>query len=208
MMGLLRQATQAFVEDVSISLSNLPAGIACIAQIPEKASPIYNGERLISYAILTGDSAGNDAARTDDGAVKEATAVLTGKIASEEIRHELKVVLSLDEGRNVDHKMPLHRLAGKTLIKHLETKLDDQQQRGLFGMATAVEEIKREIIAISTSANVSSRYTAFVGVDPSTKDKNVKVKMSVPRAGRRGGPRAGAHSFASSPGTPQLFKHF
>jgi len=215
MMALLRQATQAFVDDVNISISNLPSGVSCVTQIPEKAPPVYNGERLVSYAILSGDI----------GASSEATATLTGKIGAEEIKHELKISLTGEGiGANDGEKMALHRLAAKTLIKHLETKMDDaknedddDQGRGFFGRrrisdseddedddedgdatddgkskkkdkklsaeAKAKKELrqkrKREIIVISTSANVSSRFTAFVGVDPSTKDKNTEAKAKV-----------------------------
>ena len=64
MMQLLRQATQAFVDDVEISISDLPDGVTTVAQIPEKAPPVYNGERLVSYAILKGDlSADSTAAK-------------------------------------------------------------------------------------------------------------------------------------------------
>merc|ERR1712183_298094 len=119
----------------------------------------------------------------------------------------------MGESAAADAKMAVHRLAAKTLIKHLETKIDEaegndddrspygrrqwsdsededsadgkRKEKELSAEAKAKKKLrknrKREIVVISTSANVGSRFTAFVGVDPATKDKNLKGKVVIAR---------------------------
>ena len=135
MVSLLRFATQAHPRDVNIAVSNLPNGIEYVSQIPEKPA-LLAGERLVSYAIFTGelkgfsegtkdgkDENGGTDADNDGNMVK---AVLTAKVGDDDIRQELTFALKPFHGDDAmnDHRdeksMLLHRLAAKELIKQLE----------------------------------------------------------------------------------------
>lgn len=51
-------------------------------------------------------------------------------------------------------RLTVHRLAARTLIRSLEMKGEDEN-----------EKVKEEVVKVSVQSGVSSTFTAFVGVD-------------------------------------------
>ena len=112
-----------------------------ILQSPPILPPIYNGEKLVLYAILKPrDSV--------DEAPLEGTVILKGKIPGKEICHSLSFTVDTT-AKDPSPSTTVHHLAAKALVK------DWQNER----------KSKDEIIKLSIEASVISAHTAFIAVD-------------------------------------------
>ncbi|KAK3087757.1 hypothetical protein FSP39_010231 [Pinctada imbricata] len=153
-MSLLKCAMQPVVDDVSVEWE-LPTKVG-VTNIPQTPPPIYNEEKTVLYALLTG----SEELVTFDGRLK-----LKGKAQGREFEYCLDFTESQPQNNDVG-PLPIHRLAAKSLIKELEDK--ELKAEG----KESKEKITKQIVTVSLSANIASRHTSFVGVD---KDSKVKV---------------------------------
>ncbi|XP_069107146.1 von Willebrand factor A domain-containing protein 5A-like [Argopecten irradians] len=144
-MTVLNHAMQQPVTNLNLEW-NLPPGCTAI-NIPQQAPVVFKGQKVITYALINGVEH-----LTED---TQCSVVLKGDIGKENSIHytlnfDLMTVVKSDDS------FPVHRLTAKTQIKDFETSDDDSK--------------KGEITLLSMSANVVSRYTAFVGVDKEKKE--------------------------------------
>ncbi|XP_069106655.1 von Willebrand factor A domain-containing protein 5A-like isoform X2 [Argopecten irradians] len=144
-MTVLNHAMQQPVTNLNLEW-NLPPSCTAI-NIPQQAPVVFKGQKVIIYALINGVEHLNEDT--------QCSAVLKGDIGKENSIHytlnfDLMTVVKSDDS------FPVHRLAAKTQIKDFETSGDDSK--------------KGEITLLSISANVVSRYTAFVGVDKDKKE--------------------------------------
>ncbi|XP_069106666.1 von Willebrand factor A domain-containing protein 5A-like isoform X2 [Argopecten irradians] len=144
-MTVLKHAMQLPVTNLNLEW-NLPPGCTAI-NIPQQAPVVFKGQKVIIYALINGVEHLNEDT--------QCSAVLKGDIGKENSIHytlnfDLMTVVKSDDS------FPVHRLAAQTQIKDFEKSGDDSK--------------KGEITLISMSANVVSRYTAFVGVDKEKKE--------------------------------------
>ncbi|XP_069107151.1 von Willebrand factor A domain-containing protein 5A-like isoform X1 [Argopecten irradians] len=144
-MTVLNHAMQQPVTNLNLEW-NLPPSCTAI-NIPQQAPVVFKGQKVITYALINGVEH-----LTED---TQCSVVLKGDIGKENsIYYTLNFdLLSVVEP---DESFPVHRLAAKTQIKDFEATGDDSK--------------KGEITLLSMSANVVSRYTAFVGVDKDKKE--------------------------------------
>ncbi|XP_069107148.1 von Willebrand factor A domain-containing protein 5A-like isoform X2 [Argopecten irradians] len=144
-MTVLNHAMQQPVTNLNLEW-NLPPSCTAI-NIPQQAPVVFKGQKVITYALINGVEH-----LTED---TQCSVVLKGDIGKENsIYYTLNFdLLSVVESAD---SFPVHRLAAKTQIKDFETAGDDSE--------------KGEITLLSMSANVVSRYTAFVGVDKDKKE--------------------------------------
>ncbi|XP_069105738.1 von Willebrand factor A domain-containing protein 5A-like [Argopecten irradians] len=144
-MTVLNLAMQQPVTNLNLEW-NLSPGCTAI-NIPQQAPVVFKGQKVITYALINGVEHLNEDT--------QCSAVLKGDIGKENSIH---YTLNFDLMTMVksDDSFPVHRLAAKTQIKDFETAGDDSK--------------KGEITLLSMSANVVSRYTAFVGVDKDKKE--------------------------------------
>ncbi|XP_060064465.1 von Willebrand factor A domain-containing protein 5A-like [Ylistrum balloti] len=146
-MAVLKCAMQHPVTNLKLEWT-LPSGCTVI-NIPEQIPPVFEGGKLIAYALVQGAENLTEGGPT--------SVVLTGDI---EKQNNLQHSMTFDLITNIfyDETFPVHRLAAKTQIKEFETHTTDDDSK------------KGEITMMSISANVVSRYTGFVGVDKETKE--------------------------------------
>ncbi|XP_069107143.1 von Willebrand factor A domain-containing protein 5A-like isoform X2 [Argopecten irradians] len=196
-MTVLNHAMQQPVTNLNLEW-NLPPSCTAI-NIPQQAPVVFKGQKVITYALINGVEH-----LTED---TQCSVVLKGDIGKENSIHytlnfDLMTVVKSDDS------FPVHRLTAKAQIKDFETSGDDSK--------------KGEITLLSMSANVVSRYTAFVGVDKDKKElvdggrlvqrkslRGTPVGHSLPRSARRG--RCGAalgssyslHQYESSNNLPR-----
>ncbi|KAL3888728.1 hypothetical protein ACJMK2_001091 [Sinanodonta woodiana] len=136
-ISLLRCAMQPVASDVEITW-DLPSHVTWI-MMPAKIPYIFVGVRQILYLMLSRTDC------VDPYCVCSMT--LKGKLLSKPF--EYKETFTLHDNTETGPSAPIHRLAAKAQIKELQ--LNDVP--------------KEQIITVSKSANVISKYTAFVMVD-------------------------------------------
>lgn len=142
-VSVLKSAMQQPVINLQLQWT-LPTGCTAV-NIPSQVAPMFEGEKLIVYALIQG--AGSTLSETGQSSV-----VLTGEVGENTIKHT--VTFDLVTSSQSEEACPIHRLAAKAQIKEFEANSDD------FDASK-----KGEITLVSVSANVVSRYTAFIGVD-------------------------------------------
>jgi hypothetical protein len=145
-MKTLKCAMQASVTDLHLDWQL--GGSPKLVQVPREMPPLFAGDRLIVYAINSGEQT------VLDGRVQ-----LKGKIGQREVAFDLNVESNKDTSP-VDAALPVHRLAAKAEIKHLQDLEKDEANK-----------CKAEIILLSIAANIVSCHTSMVGVDKDCKEK-------------------------------------
>jgi hypothetical protein len=93
---------------------------------------------------------------------------VNGKCGEMEFSKTIKTIIQKTEA---DINFPLHRLAAKVQIKALQDTEDSETQSNK-------ETIKNNILLLSLSLNLGSRYSSFVGVDPARKIQFLLVRSS------------------------------
>ncbi|XP_048773306.2 von Willebrand factor A domain-containing protein 5A-like isoform X2 [Ostrea edulis] len=136
-MSALRCSVQGGIADASLTWT-LPEGCTVI-NAPDEVPPVFPGERLILYAIITGDIPKDFSGKT--------SLMLTGKVGEKNVSFSMQ--FDMDSCTHADDSCPLHRLAAKSKLAEMELNMTDENA----------------MVALSTAMNVPCRYTAFVGVD-------------------------------------------
>ena len=127
-----------------------------VVQSPSKIPPVFNGDKLVMYALL----------KNGAGKRGECTAVLKGNVMGSSIEHCIKFKL---EGSVSATALPVvHQLSAKSLIQ------DWQNGNGLEGKSS--EGRKSAIIKLSIESSVVSSHTAYVAVDED-QDKPIEGAM-------------------------------
>uniref|UniRef100_A0A3B3V3L8 VWFA domain-containing protein n=1 Tax=Poecilia latipinna TaxID=48699 RepID=A0A3B3V3L8_9TELE len=140
-MQSLRFALQPIVEDISVSW-DLPKGVSATVLSPP-ITAIFEGERSLIYAQLTGQSSG------------EADCSVTVKYSLD--GHPSRSQLHFNLKPAEDSGLTVHRLAARTMIRSLES--EKRTQRGQQD-----EEMKKKVVELSVQSGVSSSFTAFIAV--------------------------------------------
>ena len=133
----LKRALQPAITDVSV-LFQVPKEYG-VLQSPHKLPPIFNGEKLVVYAVL----------KSKEGLTKkmDCTAVLKGNMLGEKQEH--KVPFTLDSSAAAPSLPVVHHLAAKALIADWESEYKE----------------KKSIIDLSIESSVISSHTAFIAID-------------------------------------------
>ena len=112
-----------------------------VQQSPQNLPPVYNGEKMVVYGVLSPKSTPQD--RELSG-----KAILKGQILGKKMEHS--VPFSINPVATRSPSLPaIHHLAAKALIK-------DWQDQGTS---------KEEIVKLSVDSSVISSHTAFIAVD-------------------------------------------
>ena len=144
MIRSLKRALQPSVTDVSVDFQ--VNGQYDVLQSPLILPPIYNGEKLVLYAILKPrDSV--------DKVPLEGTAILKGKIPGKEICHSLPFTIN-HAAKDLSPPSTVHHLAAKALIKEWQNE----------------RKSKEEIVKLSIEGSVISTHTAFIAIDEESSD--------------------------------------
>ncbi|XP_062620555.1 von Willebrand factor A domain-containing protein 5A-like [Saccostrea cucullata] len=142
-MSALKCSLQSALTDVSLSWS-LPK-CCTVINSPEEVSGVFQGEKLILYAIISGEIPEDYSCGT--------SLKMVGKAGKKSV--EFSVDFDLSKSRDTtDNSYPLHRLAAKTKLSEMEINRSD----------------KGIMVALSTALNVTCKYTAFVGVDKTKRE--------------------------------------
>ncbi|KAL5015447.1 hypothetical protein ScPMuIL_009717 [Solemya velum] len=144
-MSLIRCCVEPMISDFSVEC-NLQAGISSIC-VPQEQPIMFSGHRIILYLLLEGSESRN---------ILRGNIKLKGRIGETPFEYMLPFGLRDQLNLKVDESLPLHRLAAKSMIKELE---DEDMPIG------KQNELIKQIILISKSANILSQYTSFVGID-------------------------------------------
>ncbi|XP_062620556.1 von Willebrand factor A domain-containing protein 5A-like [Saccostrea cucullata] len=154
-MSVLKNSVQCGITDVSLTW-NLPEGCSVI-NAPEEVPPIFQGENLILYGIISGDISKH--------ASKTPSMKLTGKAGDKNVEFNVDFDSNISKSSDTDESYPLHRLAAKSRLSEMETN-------------DANESL---MVALSTEVNVTCKHTAFVGVDRESKEivgKYIPMQMT------------------------------
>ncbi|XP_067835453.1 von Willebrand factor A domain-containing protein 5A-like isoform X2 [Heptranchias perlo] len=142
----LKFALQPAVSNLTISWK-LPPGLEVVV-LSQPPTVVFNGQRSIVYGQLKG--------KVDPSL--EAEASLKYSLGQQLVQNSTKFRLQADKtGRST-----IHHLAAKTMIMNLESGVDRE-----------TEAVEKQIIEISTQANVISSHTAFIAIN---KDLNQAVQ--------------------------------
>ena len=108
-------------------------------QSPQNLPPIFNGEKLVAYAILKSQKAiiGN----------VDCTASLKGSMLGAKVEH--KIPFTLENATPAPSLPVIHHLAAKALITDWET----------------AQKEKKSIVDLSIESSVISSHTAFIAID-------------------------------------------
>nr|CDS32001.1 hypothetical transcript [Hymenolepis microstoma] len=164
-LSVLKATLQPMLKDVSLKWDVKVDGKAVEPlTVPSQLPPLFSGHYLTVFGLTAAS------ARGDSGNPKvEGTLTLSYKL-NEEVQTQITRVESL----GVEHEnLGLHRLAAKAQLLELVDKYSSLEVRGEESKKEA-EEVRQQIVDISVNANVISRFTTFVGVDPDKIDDFVK----------------------------------
>ncbi|XP_061170036.1 von Willebrand factor A domain-containing protein 5A-like [Saccostrea echinata] len=143
-MSVMKNSVQCGITDVSLTW-NIPEGCS-VLNAPEEVPPVFQGEKLILYAIISGD--------VSEHSSKTQSMKLTGKVGDKNVEYNVDFVLNTSKSDDTDGSCPLHRLATKSRLSEMEIKNADESL----------------MVALSTEVNVTCKHTAFVGVDRKGKE--------------------------------------
>ena len=136
----LKRALQPAVTDVSVEFK-VPPEFA-VLQSPKNLPPVFNGEKMVVYAIIKQRGAPVQSTEVSG------TAVLKGSILGKVVEHSVSFTF-LRTPTQAPALPSIHHLAGKALIRDRE---DDGKS-------------KEEIVKLSVDSSVISSHTAFIAVD-------------------------------------------
>ncbi|XP_036441174.1 von Willebrand factor A domain-containing protein 5A-like [Colossoma macropomum] len=137
-MQSLSLALQPSVVDISVKWT-LPEGVSVTALSPP-LNVLFQGQRALLYAQLTGESTGND----------EGTVTVHYSLAEQPVTNQLNFCLKPAE----DTGLGIHRLAARSLIQSLE--MEEREKKN--------ENLREKVVELSMQAGVSSSFTAFLAV--------------------------------------------
>ncbi|XP_061169693.1 von Willebrand factor A domain-containing protein 5A-like isoform X2 [Saccostrea echinata] len=143
-MAALKCSLQCAITDVSLTW-NLPKDCLVINS-PREVPAVFHGEKLILYAIISGEIPEDYSGGT--------SLKMVGKAGENSFTFLLYFDMNLRRSSDTDNSFPLHRLAAKTKLSEMEMNRSDDYM----------------MVALSTMVNVTCKYTAFIGVDKKGKE--------------------------------------
>ncbi|XP_062620575.1 von Willebrand factor A domain-containing protein 5A-like isoform X2 [Saccostrea cucullata] len=143
-MSVLKNSVQCGITDVSLTW-DLPDGCSVI-NAPEEVPPIFQGEKLILYGIISGD--------ISKLSPKTHSMKMTGKAGDKIVEFNVDFDLNVSKSGDTGESYPLHRLAAKSRLSEMEANDADESL----------------MVALSTEVNVTCKHTAFVGVDRESRE--------------------------------------
>ncbi|EDO46745.1 predicted protein [Nematostella vectensis] len=135
----LKRALQPALTDVALSWA-LPDGWK-LQEVQSKLPPVFKGERLIAYGVFKNLNNDSNAKGIGHATVK---ATLHEGREAKHIENTVKFVLLPSQ----ENSLVLHRLAAKRFISSSQSALH-----------------KQDIIQLSKTASVASKFTSFIAVD-------------------------------------------
>ncbi|XP_048586492.1 von Willebrand factor A domain-containing protein 5A-like isoform X1 [Nematostella vectensis] len=135
----LKRALQPALTNVALSWA-LPDGWK-LQEVQSKLPPVFKGERLIAYGVFKNLNNDSNAKGIGHATVK---ATLQEGREAKHIENTVKFVLL----PNQENSLVLHRLAAKRFISSSQSALH-----------------KQDIIQLSKTASVASKFTSFIAVD-------------------------------------------
>ena len=144
-----------------------------VHQIPSSLPPLYLGDSLVVFGVLTPSS--DTRLLKDNTGSKEirAQATLKGTVGSLDthsfafwqkaaIKHVIQFTITLAVDGSQGHSGSFHCLAAKSLIREQQDGYSDTSQAWSDGKKV---ETKERVISVSKAANVISKFTSFIAVD-------------------------------------------
>lgn len=135
----LKHALQPSLSNVTVSF-DIPVADCDITQAPRPLPPVFDGDKLVAYGIVT--------PKSPPQGVVSATAVLKGSLLGEEVVHTVPFDIDFSAISSSSF-MPVHSMAGKAL-------LHDMEQARVSG---------NDLVRMSKETGVLCKETAFVAVD-------------------------------------------
>jgi len=152
-MRQLKRAMQPALTDIKVEWGAFTSAQPAPSRLP----PLFCGGRMIVYAFIKEDI-------SEDVVITASTAVKPFKAT---MKIDTKLALKGDM---------LHKLAAKRLIKDLEEgRSYFHDENGKLLNFKSQDDVKAEIIKLSTSYSVLSVYTAFIAVEK--RDNATEVEM-------------------------------
>nr|XP_057936983.1 von Willebrand factor A domain-containing protein 5A-like isoform X3 [Doryrhamphus excisus] len=187
-MQSLQFALQPVVDDISVRW-DLPKGVSVTVLSPPLTA-IFQGQRSLIYAQLTGQYFSPQSSESTDGCVS-----VEYSLAGQPYQNHLRFSLQPTEEAG---RLTIHRLCARTLICCLETRETEHSRE-------PDEAVKAQVVEVSVQSGVSSSFTAFIAVNKASKEaiqgpllrRNVPVSLAlcsgfavnVKRKGRFAAPR-------------------
>ena len=157
----LKRALQPAVTEVSV-VFQVPKEYE-VVQCPASLPPIFNGEKLVSYAVLK--------TRKPPKKAVSCTAILKGNMLGKKQEHTIPFTI---DGSVPAPSLPvIHHLAAKALITDLEIEGKE----------------KKSIVDLSIESSVISSHTAFIAIDEESSEpvsgalKTYDVQTQMPTFG-------------------------
>ncbi|KAL7870412.1 hypothetical protein SRHO_G00079090 [Serrasalmus rhombeus] len=138
-MQSLSFALQPAVVDISVKWT-LPEGMS-VTTLSPPLNVLFQGQRALLYAQLTGESSGSD----------EGTVTVHYSLEGQPVRNQFTFCLKAAE----DTGLGIHRLAARSLIQSLEMEHREKKD----------ESLREKVVELSVQSGVSSSFTAFLAVD-------------------------------------------
>ncbi|KAL6479343.1 hypothetical protein MHYP_G00127760 [Metynnis hypsauchen] len=137
-MQSLSFALQPAVVDISVKWT-LPEGMS-VTTLSPPLNVLFQGQRALLYAQLTGESSGND----------EGTVTVHYSLEGQPVTNQFTFCLKAVE----DTGLGIHRLAARSLIRSLEMEQREKKD----------ESLRDKVVELSVQTGVSSSFTAFLTV--------------------------------------------
>ncbi|KAL3888491.1 hypothetical protein ACJMK2_000858, partial [Sinanodonta woodiana] len=141
--SLMRSALHFDLRNLKLTW-DLPPTVKPVVVPNKKPAAIFAGERLIIYILLIG--------LNGQPTTYNCSVTLHGSM--EDVDIEKKMEFSLCKMAHEEYESPIHCMAGKTTIRQLEMDKYNEDP-----------ETRSRIIFLSTSANLTSKYTVLAPVD-------------------------------------------
>ena len=157
----LKRALQPAVTEVSV-VFQVPKEYE-VVQCPASLPPIFNGEKLVSYAVLKSKKAPKKAV--------SCTAILKGNMLGKKQEH--KIPFTIDSSVPAPSLPVIHHLTAKALITDWEIEGKE----------------KKSIVDLSIESSVISSHTAFIAIDEESSEpvsgalKTYDVQTQMPAFG-------------------------
>ena len=154
---MLKRALAASISDVCITWS-LPDD-ACVIQTPTKIPPVFSGNRLIIYGLVS---------HMPSSVVHNCSATMKGVVSGNPFEHTLS--FSLD-ARSTAPSMAIHQLAIRSVLNDLQedsTSEDTEKKLGKLSVERgemAPKSREKLVVELSTAASVVCKQTAFIAVN-------------------------------------------
>ena len=158
-ISLLKATTNAAADNVKIAW-NVSGGTVASFLPDAVPTAVYQGRPILQYALIARGFGNNT-----DG-----SATLTATINGKPVEYKLPFNIASDASSDPSDPMPLHRLAAKAKIEELTDQPDYRNH----------EEWCKKLVSISMASGVLCQETAFVAVDPTTKEE-LKDSKGKPR---------------------------